>query len=155
MADTASPSGSSPHVGPDGFSICPFASSPRGVLQSTIGPCQPLTDQTMQSLGLSSSQTAIVATLQSFAVKPSLDLLQQMAKAKSLAEPKQFAAAGDYSDYWFPDAANPGNVELGIHLRYIKKNGSEQLYQMTYTVDGSDGHFTVLWNRAALTTPQR
>jgi hypothetical protein len=142
-----------PHAGPDGFSICPFFSSPRGVTHSTIGPCQPLSERTMQSLGLSAGQTAIVATLRSFAGTPSLDLLQQMANAKSLAPPQQFAAAGDYSDYWFPDATNPTNVELGIHLRYLSQNAKPELYQMTYAVDGDEGHFTVLWNRAALTTP--
>jgi hypothetical protein len=26
---------------------------------------------------------------------------------------------------------------------------------MTYTVDGSEGHFTVLWNRVLRTTPPR
>ncbi len=151
----ATPIRAQPHVGPDGFSICPFFSSPRGVTQSTIGPCQPLSDRAVQNLGLSAGQTAIVATLQSFAATPSLDLLQQMANAKSLAPPQQFAAAGDYSDYWFPDATNPSNVELGIHLRYLSQNAKPELYQMTYTVDGDEGHFTVLWNWVALTTPQR
>jgi len=56
------PIGAQPHVGPDGFSICPFLSSARGVTDSTIGPCQPLSDRTMQNFGLSANQTAIVAT---------------------------------------------------------------------------------------------
>ncbi len=144
-----------PHVGPDGFSICPFFSSPRGVTRSTIGPCQPLSDRTMQSFGLSASQTDIVATLQSFAVAPRSELPQQMANTKSFAAPRQFAAVGDYSDYWFPDATNPSNVELGIHLRYVSQNGKPDLYQMTCAVDSDEGHFTVLWNRVALTTPQQ
>jgi hypothetical protein len=143
------------HVGPDGFTICPFLSSSFGVLNSTIGPCQPLSNRTLESFGLSSSQTAIVETLQSFAAKPTDDLLQQMANTKSLAAPQQFAATGHYSDYWFPDSANPSNVELGIHLRYLSQNAKPELYQMTYTVDGDEGHFTVLWNRSALTTPPR
>lgn len=149
------PSRAQQHVGFDGFSICPFANSALGIMHSTIGPCQPLTDRAMESFGLSASQIAIVTTLQSFAVKPNFDLLQQMAKAKSLSAPKQFAAAGEYSDYWFPDATDPSNVQLGIHLRYIRQNEKPDLYQMTYTVDGSEGHFTVLWNRIALTTPPR
>ncbi len=101
----------------------------------------------MQSFGLSASQATIVATLQSFAVKPGFNPLQPMTNATSLAVPKKFVAAGDYSDYWFPDAANPSNLELGVHLRYVKENAKPELYQMTYTVDGSEGHFTVLWNR--------
>jgi hypothetical protein len=87
------------HAGPDGFSICPFAGSAFGPLHSTIGPCQPLTGQSMQSFGLSASQAAIVAILQSIAVKPAFNPLQPMANAKSLAVPKIFVAAGDYSDY--------------------------------------------------------
>jgi hypothetical protein len=75
--------------------------------------------------------------------------------AQSLAVPKKFVAAGDYSDYWFPDAANPSNVELGVHLRYLKQNAKPELYQMTCTVDGSEGHFTVLWNRVLRTPPPR
>ena len=145
----------SAHAGPDGFSICPFASSAAGSLDSTIGPCHPLTGQAMQSFGLSASQATIFATLQSFAVKPGFNPLQPMANAKSLAAPKKFVAAGDYSDYWFPDAANPSNVELGVHLRYMKQNAKPELYQMTYTVDGSEGHFTVLWNRVLRTPPPR
>jgi hypothetical protein len=109
----------------------------------------------MQSFGLSASQATIVATLQSFAVKPGFNPLQPMANAQSLAVPKKFVAAGDYSDYWFPDAANPSNVELGVHLRYVKQNAKPELYQMTYTVDGSEGHFTVLWNRVLRTPPPR
>jgi hypothetical protein len=105
--------------------------------------------------GLSPSQTAIIATLQSFAVKPGFNPLQPMANAKSLAAPKKFVAAGDYSDYWFPDTAHPSNVELGVHLRYMKENAKPELYQMTYTVDGSEGHFTVLWNRVLRTPPPR
>jgi len=157
----AAPNGSAPqHAGPDGFSICPFESSPHAkspreaLAAMKIGSCQPLTDQAMQSFGLSSSQTTLVATLQSFAVKQNFDLFQQIAKAKSLAAPKPFVVTDDYSDYWFPDAENPDNVPLGIHLRYWKENGKPELYQMTYTVDGNEGHFTVLWNRAALTAPQ-
>jgi hypothetical protein len=101
------------------------------------------------------SQATIVATLQSFAVQPGFNPLQPMANAQSLAVPKKFVAAGDYSDYWFPDAANPSNVELGVHLRYMKQNAKPELYQMTYTVDGSEGHFTVLWNRVLRTPPPR
>ena len=52
--------------------------------------------------GLSPSQTAIIATLQSFAVKPGFNPLQPMANAKSLAAPKKFVAAGDYSTTGFP-----------------------------------------------------
>ena len=59
----------------------------------------------MQSFGLSASQATIVATLQSFAVQPGFDPFQPMANAKSLSAPKKFVAAGEYSDYWFPDAA--------------------------------------------------
>jgi hypothetical protein len=55
----------------------------------------------MQSFGLSASQATIVATLQSFAVQPGFNPLQPMANAQSLAVPKKFVAAGDYSDYWF------------------------------------------------------
>jgi hypothetical protein len=155
--ETAAPSSQteSAHAGPDGFSICPFASSAPGSLDSTIGPCRPLTGRAMQSFGLSPSQTAIIATLQSFAVKPGFNPLQPMANAKSLAAPKKFVAAGDYSDYWFPDTAQPSNVELGVHLRYMKENAKPELYQMTYTVDGSEGHFTVLWNRVLRTPPPR
>ena len=58
-------------------------------------------------------------------------------------------------DYWFPDTAHPSNVELGVHLRYMKENAKPELYQMTYTVDGSEGHFTVLWNRVLRTPPPR
>ena len=109
----------------------------------------------MQSFGLSASQATIVATLQSFALQPGFNPLQPMANAQSLAVPKKFVAAGDYSDYWFPDAANPSNVELGVHLRYMKQNAKPELYQMTYTVDGSEGHFTVLWNCVLRTPPPR
>jgi hypothetical protein len=109
----------------------------------------------MQSFGLSASQATIVATLQSFAVQPGFNPLQPMANAQSLAVPKKFVAAGDYSDYWFAEAANPSNVELGVHLRYMKQNAKPELYQMTYTVDGSEGHFTVLWNRVLRTPPPR
>jgi len=28
-------------------------------------------------------------------------------------------------------------------------------YQMTLAVDGTDGHFTMLWNRSAVTLPPR
>ena len=114
--ETAAPSSQteSAHAGPDGFSICPFASSAAGSLDSTIGPCHPLTGQAMQSFGLSASQATIVATLRRLA---RLQSVATMANAKSLAVPKKFVAAGDYSDYWFPDAANPSNVELGVHLR--------------------------------------
>ena len=38
-------------------------------------------------------------------------------------------------------------------LRYMKENAKPELYQMTYTVDGSEGHFTVLWNRVLRTPP--
>ena len=78
-----------------------------------------------------------------------------MTNATSLAVPKKFVAAGDYSDYWFPDAAKPSNLEPGVHLRYVRRTRKPELHQMTYTVDGSEGHFTVLWNRVLWTTPPR
>jgi hypothetical protein len=37
----------------------------------------------------------------------------------------------------------------------MKENAKPELYQMTYTVDGSEGHFTVLWNRVLRTPPPR
>src|SRR5262249_45093394 len=90
------PSRAQPYVGPDGFSICPFANSDLGALRSTIGPCQPLTERAILDFDLSASQKAIVTVMQSFAAKPDPEFLQQMANAKSLAAPKQFAAAGKY-----------------------------------------------------------
>ena len=32
---------------------------------------------------------------------------------------------------------DPGNVELGIHMRYVVEAAQPQLYQMTYAVDGT------------------
>ena len=116
-------------------------------MQSNIGPCQPLTEQAMRSFGLSASQNAIVATLQSFAKNPGFDLPPQVVNA-SLAAPRQFAAVGAFSDYWFSDVTDPGNVDLGIHLRYVTEDVKPRLFQMTYAVDGGEGHFSVLWNRA-------
>ena len=145
--------GHAQYVDVDGFSICPSANSARGIRQSNIGPCQPLTDAAMQAFGLSSGQKAIVAALQNFAANPGPGLLQRIASAKSLAEPTQFVATPNFSDHWLPDAADPDNVELGVHLRYAGENAKQELIQLTYTVDGSDGHFTVLWNRV-LATPR-
>jgi hypothetical protein len=73
---------------------------------------------------------------------------------KSLAPLREFAAAGEFSDYWFPDATDPGSVELGVHFRYDKGPAKSDSYQMTFAIDGADGHFTVLWNRIAVTPPQ-
>lgn len=149
----ALPARAQPYTGPDGFGICPFANSALGVTHSTIGPCRPLTDQAMQSFGLAANQTGVVAILRSYAAKPAADLLQQLENTMSLAAPKQFAAAGRFSDYWFPDAADPSNVALGVHFRYVDEASKQQLFQMTYAVDGIDGHFTVIWNRVAAATP--
>lgn len=79
--ETAQPSSQteSAHAGADGFSICPFASSARGSVDSTIGPCQPMTAQAMESFGLSSGQAVIVPTLRDFAVKPRFNPLQSAA----------------------------------------------------------------------------
>ena len=158
--ETAAPSSQteSAHAGPDGFSMSPRPERRKlgcrlpGFNYRRLPPAD---RPGHESFGLSASQATIVATLQSFAVQPGFNPLQPMANAKSLAVPKKFVAAGDYSDYWFPDAANPSNVELGVHLRYMKQNAKPELYQMTYTVDGSEGHFTVLWNRVLRTPPPR
>lgn len=105
----------------------------------------------MQSLGLSTSQIAIVGTLRSLAANPGLDPPSQPVNA-SLAEPKTFAAVGGFSDYWFADAANPGKVDRGVHLRYVTEDTRPRLFQMTYAP--SEGSFSVLWNRA-LASPRR
>jgi hypothetical protein len=145
--------GRAQHVDSDGFSICSFTNSGGKVMQSIIGQCQPLTDRAMQSFGLSASQIAIVATLQSIAANPGFDLPPQVVNA-SLAESRQFAAVGAFSDYWFPDVTTAGNVDLGVHLRYVTEDAKPRLLQMTYAVDGGEGHFSVLWNRA-LVSPRR
>jgi hypothetical protein len=132
--------------GPDGFSICAFGGSAAGPLKATIGPCQALTGEAMERFGLSASQLAIVASLQRFAIS-GFDPPQGATIAKSLAASMPFAAVGPYSDYWFPDVADPRNAELGVHMRYRVEDARPQLSQMTYAVDGRDGHFTVLWNR--------
>jgi hypothetical protein len=141
-------------AGRDGFSICAFAKSARGIMQSTIGPCQLLTAQALQSFSLSARETAIVAALQSFAPNPSFNLPQRLAKATALAAPRLFAAAGNFSDYWFPDVTHPDNAELGIHMRYLVEGAKPQLHQMTYAVDGGETRFTVLWNRALVVPPR-
>jgi hypothetical protein len=134
-------------VGPDGFSICSFSNSGGKLMQSVLGPCEALSDQAMRSFGLSANQAATVATLQSFAATPPVDVPPRLVNA-SLAAPRQFAAVGAFSDYWFPDVADPANVEVGAHLRYAtEEDGKPRLLQMTYAVDGGKGHFSVLWNR--------
>ncbi len=50
----AVPSRAQPYTGPDGFGIWPY-------VNSNIGKCRPLTDQSKQSFGLSAEETAIVA----------------------------------------------------------------------------------------------
>jgi hypothetical protein len=72
----------------------------------------------------------------------------------SLAAARPFADVGALSDYWFPDPADPGNVAVGLHQLYMKEDESPRLTQMSYAVDGAEGHFTVLWNRA-LMSPRR
>jgi hypothetical protein len=49
-----------PYTGPDGFGIWPY-------VNSNIGKCRPLTDQSKQSFGLSAEETAIVTI---FAFEP-------------------------------------------------------------------------------------
>jgi hypothetical protein len=135
------------HVNPDGFSICAFTNSGGKLMQSALGPCQPLTAQAMQSFSLSAGQAEIVARLQGFAAAdPAFDRLPPAANA-SLAAPKPFSSVGAFSDYWYPDASAPANVELGIHLLYVMDDAKPRLSQMTYAVDGGAGHFSVLWNR--------
>jgi hypothetical protein len=141
------------HASPDGFSICSFANSGGKLMQSSLGACQTLTDQAMRSFGLSASQAAIVATLQSFTANPNFDLPPRVVNA-SLASPKQFAAVGAFTDYWYPDVTDPANVELGVHLIYVKEDAKPRLFAMTYAVDGVEGHFSVLWNRA-LASPRK
>ncbi|MBR1090701.1 hypothetical protein JQ621_24810 [Bradyrhizobium manausense] len=131
--------GRAQNVDPDGFSICALTRA--GVL----GPCQPLTEQAMRGFGLSTNQIAIIARLRDFAANPGLDPRPHLVN-ESLLEPKAFAAVGAFSDTWFADAANPGKVDLGVHLRYVTEDAGPQLFQMTYAADA--GHFSVLWNRA-------
>lgn len=143
----AGPPASAQRVNSDGFSICAFSKSGGKLLQSEFGPCQALTDMAMRSFGLSASQAAIVATLQRFAADLSLDRPPSQAIA-SLAAPKQFAAVAAFSDYWLADPADAANVEVGVHLLYAtEQDGMPRLSQMSYAVDGSAGHFSVLWNR--------
>jgi hypothetical protein len=130
-----------PHAGPDGFSICPF-------VNADTGSCAPLTNQAVQSFGLSEPQAGVVAILKQFAVKPDAGLLEQL--AKTFAQPQSAASAGTYSDIWLADRG-PGNAAsdcfiCGIHLRYRNK----ELYQMTYTVEDK---FTVLWNKPQASSP--
>lgn len=122
-------------------------------MQSNLGPCEPLTVQTIQSFGLSANQTAIVATLQSVAANPSVDLPPHVVNA-SLAEPRPFAAVGAFTDYWYPDVTAPGNVELGVHLLYVMEDAKPRLFQVRYAVDGGEGHFSALWNRV-MVAPHR
>ena len=124
----------------DGFSICRY-------VQSELGPCQPLTPATMQRFGLTSGQSALVTMLRNLAANPRRDLPPRLL-SKLLGTARPFAAVGAFSDVWFPDATNPTNAGLGVHVRYDMQNGKPQLFQMTYAVDGGDGHFSVLWNRA-------
>jgi hypothetical protein len=139
--------------GPDGLSICAFTNSGGKAVRAVIGPCRPLNDQTMRSFDLSASQTAIVATLPSLVANPVVELPPRAANT-SLAAARPFADVGALSDYWFPDPADPGNVAVGLHPLYMKEDESPRLTQMTYAVDGVEGHFTVLWNRA-LMSPRR
>jgi len=141
-------------VNPDGFSICAFSNSGSKLPQSEFGRCQALSDQAMQSFGLSATQVAIVATLQRFAADPSLDRPPSQAIA-SLAAPKQFSAVAAFSDYWLADPADAANVEVGVHLLYTTEDdGKPRLSQLTYAVDGGAGHFSVLWNRV-LASPRK
>ena len=147
------PSARAQQASTDGFSICSFTNSGGKLPQSILSACEPLTDQAMRSFGLSANQATIVATLQGIAANPTVDRPPPIANA-SLAAPKPFAAAGAFSDYWFADVTAPANVELGVHLLHDTENAKPRLFQMTYAVDGSDGHFSVLWNRA-LASPRK
>ena len=140
------------HVDADGFSICSIANSGGKLMQADIGPCQPLSEPAMQSFGLSAGQTAIVAALRGLAAGPGVD--RSRVVFASLAPAQPFAAVGAFADDWFPDGTQPGNIDLGVHLRYKTEDAKPQLFQMTYAVDGDEGHFTVLWNRA-LASPRR
>jgi len=130
-----------PYTGPDGFAICPYA---KGI----IGTCAPLTDAAIRGYRLDTAQAGNVATLRRIAAKPAPELVNAIVDSKLFAAPRQFSSAGDYADYWFPDSANPGRIECGIHLRYTK----DDLQQMTYAVDG---RFIVLWTRTAAAKPLR
>ena len=136
-------------INPDGFSICTFSNPGGNILQLNIGPCQPLSDRAMQGFGLSAKQTEVVAMLKALAAKPVVDLPPPFAHA-SLGEPKQFSSVGAFTDYWSADVTNAKNANLGVHLRYVLEDEKPHLFQMTYAVDSSEGHFTVLWNRAVV-----
>ncbi|HLG82991.1 MAG TPA: hypothetical protein VKY22_18410 [Bradyrhizobium sp.] len=92
-------------------------------------------------------QIGIVAELQNLAASAGFDPPPRLIDS-SLGQVREFAAVGAFSDYWLPDVTDQADVSLGVHLRYRVDDTRPRLFQMTYGVDGNDGHFTVIWNRA-------
>lgn len=129
-------------VGADGFSMCSIANS-------DIGQCEPLTEATLNSHGLSTSERSIVDKLRRLADGPDESLLDDI--AKSFAPIEQPVATADFSDVWFPDRDAAGNPQTnclicGLHLRLAK----DDLVQITYA---PKARFIVIWNRGLTTEP--
>jgi hypothetical protein len=132
-----------PHVGPDGFSICPLTAE-------SFGPCDPLTDATAQKYGVAPDKAAIVALIKRFIAGQDDDTFDEL--AKSFAPPQRTGGNDTTIPVWFPDRGPDGEPSAcficGLHFVFT----NDRLDQVIYAVQG---RYAVLWNRVLVVEPQK
>ena len=126
-------------VAPDGFSICILNSS-------AFGPCQPLSEATIESFHLSGEDQQIVRQMKRLVVNSDQAVLDDLANAFAPQQPP--IGTTNFIDLWFPDRRDPQATCFicGLHVKFAK----QQLVQINY---GVRGQFLINWNYVLMTLP--
>jgi hypothetical protein len=136
------PGGAQQRVGPDGFSICP-------VIGTSLGPCEPLTDASMQKYGVTADQANIAAILKRLTVNPEDGALFDEL-AKSFAQLQLIVSTPDISSFRLPERDSDGLPSrcfvCGIQFVLSK----DQLVQLTY---GVQGKYWIIWSLVYVAKP--